>query len=432
MAAGHVRGRRLRLPSPFPGVIHNNAALADISNGAPDKALASSEKALEEDPANPVFLMTAGYAALLAGDVEKAKAYDRSALVSDPGAYPVSNDLGVLLAREGNKEEAAILLRSSLAAKPVYALGWFNLAVVTAQMGPAHLLESLGARARAAALDPQLDAAADKPVIDSRLYRTDLDLARPLPPNWTFALVNSDKAAVPLGLLATLIVVLNLIRAQRHRVGEVTERMLRYGSDFTARVPVLRRMWSPVWAVLVTVVVLSLPPFRSGLTETAERVTLVLALALLVAVAIRSRIVAARTLGLRTRQRTWTVGTIVGVGTGLLGLPWAPLPVIADTATPVAPSADQVEGSAVVDSTVPVRVALSAPLTLALVGGLLLLEHALSAVRLASELGLAAIVMAASMLLPIEPQDGARLGKTTVLASIGLAAVAVLAFLGLL
>jgi tetratricopeptide (TPR) repeat protein len=420
--------------APFPSVVLNNMALAQISNRFPGQALASSEEALEEDPANPVFLMTAGYAALLAKDVDKSKAYDRSALAVDPGAYPAANDLGVLLARQGDTEEAATVLRTTVAAKPDYALGWFNLAVVTSWMGPTHLLESLGARGRAADLDTELTSAKDEPVIDSRLYRTDVDLAKPLPPNWTFASIQSGAPAVPLGLLATLVVVLNLVRGQGHRVGEWTEQALRTGSELTAKVPLLGRFWSPLWAVLVTIVVLAVPVLRSGQTGMTEIITLVLALAMLVTFAIRSRIVAARTLGLSTRQRTWTLGTMLGVGTGILGIPWAPLPVIADAVGARADSATSEPGAPPKDAatSAPVRLALAAPLTLVVVGTLLLLEHAVTSVRLTSELGLAALIMAASLLLPVEPQDGARLGKTKVLATIGVAGVAVLAFLGLL
>ena len=62
----------------------------------------------------------------------------------------------MLLAREGNSEEAAAILETTVQAKPDYALGWFNLAVINIQDGgPTHFLEVLGARGRASRFEPR-------------------------------------------------------------------------------------------------------------------------------------------------------------------------------------------------------------------------------------------------------------------------------------
>ena len=111
-----------------PEVVHNNLALAYLAAGAIDSARANADRALESDPMNPVFLMTAGFVAERAGNSDSAIDYNRRALESDPGAFAAANDLGVELARRGDYTGAQDALRQAVGAAPGYALGWFNLA----------------------------------------------------------------------------------------------------------------------------------------------------------------------------------------------------------------------------------------------------------------------------------------------------------------
>lgn len=166
-----------------PGIVHDdtlgvqpsrldgNAALAHLAIGDPAGARAVIERAVAADPWNPAYLMTAGYAATLAGDDTAAVRLDTAALASDPGAYPAANDLGVTLLRLGRREEAVEALRRAVGARPSYALGWFNLAVAQP-----FSLASQGAYARAYALDPGLRDRPREPTVDTGIYPTGLDL----------------------------------------------------------------------------------------------------------------------------------------------------------------------------------------------------------------------------------------------------------------
>jgi tetratricopeptide (TPR) repeat protein len=170
-----------------PEVLDNNAALAYLGLGETSTAATLESKALAADPEDPVFLMTAGFIAERAGQVTQAARYDRAALDSDPGAFPAANDLGVELAREHRDSAAADALQQAVGASPDYALGWFNLGDVESQLGPAHLLASQGAFARAYSLDPALQERQHEMTIDASVYRTALDLSKPLPPRWSIS-----------------------------------------------------------------------------------------------------------------------------------------------------------------------------------------------------------------------------------------------------
>lgn len=50
------------------GAVYNNRALARLASRSFADARISVERALQEDPNNPIFLTTAGYVAALEGD----------------------------------------------------------------------------------------------------------------------------------------------------------------------------------------------------------------------------------------------------------------------------------------------------------------------------------------------------------------------------
>ena len=170
-----------------PEAVENNAALAYLGLGDTRTAASLENKALAADPGDPVFLMTAGFIADRAGRTGQAARYDREALDSDPGAFPAANDLGVELTREGQDGAAETALRQAVGASPGYPLGWFNLALAESRLGPSGLLASQGAFATANALDPALRDRQHKMTIDASVYRTALDLSKPLPPNWSIS-----------------------------------------------------------------------------------------------------------------------------------------------------------------------------------------------------------------------------------------------------
>ena len=101
-----------------PEVLDNNAALAYLALGDTRTATTLEGKALAADPADPVFLMSAGFIADRAGHVAQAARYDRAALDSDPGAFPAANDLGVELVREGQAAAAGTVLAQAAGASP--------------------------------------------------------------------------------------------------------------------------------------------------------------------------------------------------------------------------------------------------------------------------------------------------------------------------
>ena len=235
-----------------PEVLNNNAALAYLGLGDTSTAATLESKALAADPQDPVFLMTAGFIADRAGQVARAAQYDRAALHSDPGAFPAANDLGVELTREHQAAAAADALRQAVGASPDYALGWFNLGVVESQLGPARLLAAQGAFARAYSLDPALQDRQHKVTIDASVYRTALDLSKPLPPRWSIAQLQQPVPAAAAGLLVIVIAGLGLAKATGHGGSALAAQWLDPLTDRLTSAPVLRKLHHPGWSLAAT------------------------------------------------------------------------------------------------------------------------------------------------------------------------------------
>lgn len=83
------------------------------------------------------------------------------------------------------------------------------------------------------------------------------------------------------------------------------------------------------------------------------------------------------------------------------------------------------------DKEAPKRVHGIGPVGAGVIALILFVEAAAVGIPLTQSLGAAALVMAASMLVPIEPLDGASLGGAGVIGGLGLVGVAVLTTLGL-
>jgi hypothetical protein len=110
-------------------------------------------------------------------------------------------------------------------------------------------------------------------------------------------------------------------------------------------------------------------------------------------------------------QSSSTPGLALGLVTGALGTPWAPLPV-AQTDTESR------------------HVHLAGPLALAALSLALFIEFAWLDVPLTGAFAVAALIMTSSTLLPIKPLDGANLGGAGAVAATGVAAGAILVALG--
>lgn len=405
-----------------PEVLNNNAALAYLGLGDTSTAATLESKALAADPKDPVFLMTAGFIADRAGRVAQAARYDRAALDSDPGAFPAANDLGVELTREHQDGAAADALRRAVGASPGYALGWFNLGAAESQLGPSHLLASQGAFAKAYSLDSALQNRRHEMTIDASVYRTALDLSKPLPPRWSISQLQQPVPAAAAGLLAIVVLGLGLARATGHGGSALAAQWLDPLTDRLQSAPVLRRLHHPGWSLAATAVSFLLTYLRRGADpgEVAAYIAGVLVLAFL---AVGARALMARSRHVSIKQETWPTGLAFGLVTGAVGLPWAPLPVVRD---------DGEDSDKVGEDSNKVKVHLAAPITLAALSALLFVESAWLHTPITESWAVAALIMSASTLLPIGPLDGAQLGKTGILAAIGVLGGALLVGLGLI
>ena len=397
----------------LPQALNNNAALAYLGLGDTKTAAGLERKALAGDPEDPVFLMTAGFIADRAGRVAVAARDDRAALHSDPGAFPAANDLGVELARQHQDGAAAAALRQAVGASPGYALGWFNLGVVESELGPAHLAAAQGAFAEAYSLDPALQNRRPELTIDAKVYRTALDLSKPLPPRWSLAQLQQPVPAAAAGLLALVLLGLGLARVSGHGGSVLAAQWLDPLADRLRTAPLLRKLHHPGWSVAATVASFLFAYLRrsTGLADVAGYCA---GVAVLVLLAVAARVLLARSRGVPIRHESWPLGLVFGLVTGAAGLPWAPLPVV------------RVEGQ---DSR---RVHAAAPVTLAVLSALLFVESAWLHSPLTGSWAVAALIMSASVLLPVGPLDGAGLGKAGVLTATGVLGGAVLVGLGLI
>ena len=396
-----------------PEVLDNNAALAYLGLGDTSTAASLESKALAVDPADPAFLMTAGFIADRAGRTAEAARYDREALDSDPSAFPAANDLGVELTREHHDTTAAAALRQAVGASPSYALGWFNLGVIESKLSPSHMLASQGAFAVAYSLDPALKDRRPDITIDAKEYRTALDLSKPLPPRWSFSQLERPAPAAAVGLLAIATLGLALAKESGRGGSTIAGQWLDPLSGRLQSVSWLQRLGHPGWALAATLASFLLAYLRRAGGPT-EIVTYAVGVLVLAVAAMAARAATARRLGIRITQSSWMPTIVLGLVTGAIGLPWAALPVV------------RTDGD---DNR---RLHLTAPLTLAGLSLLLFVESAWLYTPITQAWAVAALIMSASTLLPVGPLDGAHVGTAGIAAAVGIAGGALLVGLGLI
>jgi tetratricopeptide (TPR) repeat protein len=394
-----------------PEVLYNNGSIVDTGIGDLGEAEAKVQKAIAADPSNPIFLMTGGYVAERAGNTALAVERNAAALQNDEGAFSAANDLGVQLARLNRPKEARSALRRAVAARPDFALGWFNLGVLESDRG--HLFVSQGAFGRAFELEPALKDRERVLTIDAHVYHTELDLAKPLPAQWTLADVERRQPAAAVGLLALLVLALGTLRTIKPAEGGQTEKWLNLVAAKIRRSPLRHHLRHPAWAIGAATIAFLLPIAWHRPIDVTQTIGYVVGLLTLLYVALRARQFAARRSATTVRLHTWPPGTLVSLVSGAAGTPWATLP-----AGQTKPTRS--------------RVHRAAPLALAILAGVLLLEEVIFPVPLTRALAVAALTVSASTLLPIKPLDGYYLGKSTHLAAFGLVGAGVLIILGLL
>jgi hypothetical protein len=304
-------------------------------------------------------------------------------------------------------------LRAAVGANPQYALGWFNLGVQLSRMGPAHLLEAQGALARAAQLDKGFRDLDRQLTFDTDPYFSGLDVSRPLPPVWHFAAFSS-RAPIGIAAVALLLVLLRLLWSVGldQAVGKINERLLGWTSDrpWLARV---NRPAVPLVAVLVTGALALYPMLTSSTWDITEVALLMLGVLIMVGIYVRSRLALAAP-G-EVRHFTWLPAVGLGAVLAVSGLGFAPVPPA------------QVSGT---------RRALRwiGPVALGLTCAGLLLIGWWTRVPATRALGSAALVMVASVLLPVKPLDGAYLTHKLVNAIVAFSVLAasILLLLGVL
>jgi hypothetical protein len=360
---------------------------------------------------SPIFLQTLGLALERASEPDRALDAYRAAVREDPSLYPAWNDLGVALAGQDRLEEAADAFRHAVGVRPEYGLAWFNLGVALEKLGLEHAPASQGAFGRAVRADPDLRGRERTFVTDSDPYFTTLDLSKPLPPKWEFARTQERAPVAAAGFAIALLLGLQLSRTLvgQSRRGEA-QQWLEVTREALGSLPQALASPAGVVAIAATVIVFLLPLLRSAEASWTSAVLLLLGVGILIVIVLRSRVLIARRAGVTLRQRGWTPGILAGLVLAAIGLAWAPLPVV-ETNKPAAAVhwIGPIAAGAAALCLLPLAVAFEVPNTMAL--------------------GSAALVMAASLLTPIEPVDGGFVAKGPVGLVACMAALATALFL---
>lgn len=367
-----------------PEVLDNNEALVLIQLDRPREGLAAATAAVRADPANPLFLENQAFALRRLGRFDAAVPVLERALESDPTLYTAANDLAVIRARQERFTEAAAILRAALEAEPGYALGTFNLGVVLERRGPGHMLEAQGLLGAAVEADRDLRDADRVPTFDDEPFFTTLDLSKPLPTDWHFADSTRRTTVVLAGTVALLVLAqLGTAAFQEMASDTVQDRALESRER-------RRRRRLPSWiAVGVTFGVFLYPLARSRGSTTTEYVGVGLGVLAIAALYLRVRRWARRRYPVVVAEYTWAPTAVIGVAATMAGFGFAPLPVAEEEGpTPVS------------------WIHAAGPASLAAVSAVLLGLAALTHVPLTHALGVAALVMTASTLVPVRPLDG--------------------------
>ena len=391
-------------PIPVPGTYvpkwyglgsqDNNMALALVKQGKDKPALAHAEAALARDLANPVYVDTVAFVQQLSGDDDAAIETYQRVMETDPTAYVSANNLAVLLAQHGRRAQAVRLLEQAVAVAPTYAIGWHNLGVLREPVSTS-LLSSQGALARAARLDRGFRGQ-DGLVVDDEIYRSGLDVSRPLSPDWEYASsATSVPRALTLGALALLLLRLVWVLGLDRLTGTVSEKVIKASAKPGRLRWFWRRLGGPV-AVVASLVVLSWPLVTAAHSPLELLVLGAAAIAMVLLPLFVRRLLAGER---RVSHFAWVPALVVGAAGVPLGVAFAPYPSL-DAPTP---STDSPASPA------DTRLRWLVPAAVTPVAATFTLLAALDPVPIARLLALSAIALLASVLTPVPPLDGAYL-----------------------
>jgi hypothetical protein len=197
--------------------------------------------------------------------------------------------------------------------------------------------------------------------------------------------------------------------------GKAQEKALDRGDRWLSRLSRLGQGVTPLVAVAVTVGIVLWPLLRGGGAPWIEVVALGVGTLALTGLYLRVRARTAVRRGSSVRHFTWAPALPLSVGAAAIGLGYAPLPA--------AEHADESQRAR--------ALSVAALGTAAVV---LLLLGRFTEVPLTRALGATALLMTSSVFAPVEPLDGAFLGKgrAGLVVSLGLLALAILLAVGIL
>lgn len=398
----------------------------------PDRAIELTLEAISFDPLNAVFWDTLGQAHQQAGNLKAAEdayematrtnatdsshqedptaqsadEHDSSSEPSKAAAKSVTpfqslNNLAVLRLDRGDRVGAAEALAAALQEKPDYAIGWWNLGVLeSGSMDSAHFNRAEGALSQAVRLDQSFRGKALDLVVDYEIFDANLDLSKSVDQSWSIG-----SSARPIGkhlswvaiALAGLAVVGSFLQEQTITI--TSEWVLKRRSSKTLFVPVVL-----YGALLAGLVVFTIESSASGWVAGG-----------LVAMAMAAIVTLYTVLaGPFAKVRGWTPAVAVSVILIALRIPFLPAPVVnnPEGASRRWPGVMVMAGTA------------AASLLMSLWTGS-------PTLRL---IGLSALALTASALLPLPPFDGAimkhrAIKATTSVALLGTAVAASMAWI---
>jgi cellulose synthase operon protein C len=390
------------------GAPESNRALALLRAGRAADSVASARQALARDADNPIFLEAYASALRETGDTAGAITAYRRALAGDPTLYTAQNNLGVLLARSGQHREAELAFRRSIGANPDYALGWANLGgVLSARPRPAGFLEAQGAWLRAARIQPNLRGARPGPTLDEAVYASNLDLSRPLPPDWQF----SSSGRPPVTGFGVLMV-LTLIWRVGFGLGldELVDRIA--ARVITARPPprprwrLLATQLHPAIAFAASVLVVMIASIGTLRSAGAAATMIEIGLVGLGGAAVLTAYVMARRAPPASRppghQFSSPPAVALGLGLSVVQVPFVPVPCL----SPLPADRERSRGARGVSPRELIQPRWRGILVLAGVAAVLSAVAAGLPAPVLRALAVASVAMTASALLPVRPFDG--------------------------
>jgi tetratricopeptide (TPR) repeat protein len=293
-----------------------------------ETALADILAATASDPDNAVYRMNEGWGQRLLGRTDEARAALERAVALDPTLYPAFNDLGILLARDGDTAGARTAFSAAIQAQPTYDLARWNLGILALREGPAGTIEGQRLLAEAIRLQPELRTTPLDFRADEQVYRFGFEAPAPpaagAPPGQTYsvgaAVLAATTSVAALGQLVSTVFGHGIKTA----IGSAEGRLVRLGRGrrWRARQRALRRRlptgargwltWLGVAAVLA--IVTAWQALQAGPAIAASGVLIAIA-ATLVALAAHGigHLVAARILGGRIIPAAWAPGAVVSL-----------------------------------------------------------------------------------------------------------------------